>query len=243
MEKKGKVEGEREGALLFRNMQLWVGGESRLLMNSVQVCLFGRFFLFLLWEPAWKLNSSGPNSHSTFKRVLSLDFSLKYASIFYLSFSFSFLMSSSERVMGTRAAHPLINTHRLSAIPTTISSPLLCVCRARLCFCYHSGIQQWYASCQNAYQTCRAHHFVPKTKGLLVREETEPWSKSLSIASEYSKAHYAVRLSVLLAFTGLLTVYIDRHLFTRWTFGGPKLSPWEARTKYPVSVNRNIKCN
>lgn len=64
-------------------------------MNSVQVCLFGRFFLFLLWEPAWKLHSRGPNSHSTFKSILSpllLTFSLKYASIF------SFLLALSPCV-------------------------------------------------------------------------------------------------------------------------------------------------
>ncbi len=186
-----------------------------------------KLFLFLLWEPAWKLPSSGPNSHSTFKSVLSslsLAFSLQYASIF-LCFLLLFGPHVRLRASNGQMGWPPTHEHTLCSIPTTIiSSPLcisLCVCRTRL---FASAIAQAFNSDTRAVKTpikpVSAHHSIPKTKGLLVREETEPWSKSPSAASEYGKAHYAVRLSVLLAFTGLLTVYIVRRLFTRWSLGG-----------------------
>ncbi len=139
MEKKGKVEGERErervrGSVVqkYAVMGWWWVLFAYEFSPSVFVW---KLFLFLLWEPAWKLTSSGPNSHSTFKSVLSslsLAFSLQYASIFYVSF-FSVLMSSSERVMGKWAGHPLMNTH--SALSQQQSSlhhcAYLCVCVCR----------------------------------------------------------------------------------------------------------------
>lgn len=225
MEKKGKVEGGRE-----RECQRLCSSEIR---------SYGRWWVLFAYEfsPSvfvWKLFPFTPlgtglkaeqSFHVQKRSLFPLVCFFTQIRFHFLCFLLVFgLMSGSERVMGKRAGHPLMNTQTRLYPNSNIAS----------------ATTQAFSSDTWAVKTpikpVSAHHSIPKTKGLLVREETEPWSKSPSAASEYGKAHYAVRLSVLLAFTGLLTVYIVRRLFTRWSLGGSKES------KLFDYVNRKIKC-
>lgn len=132
-------------------------------MNSVHVRLFGRFLLFLLWEPAWKLHSRGLNSHSTFKGILSpllLTFLLKHPSIF----SFLLVLGPCGRQLTLkRTDSPL--QQQLALHYYAYLLVFVCVQVLAFCSCYHLGIQQRYESCQNAYQTCQRPSFSPQNKG------------------------------------------------------------------------------
>jgi len=236
MEKKGKVEGERE-----RESQRLCSSEIRsyglvvslvcLWIQSKCVCLEAFPFSFsplgtsLKAPQQWAEQSFHIQKRSLFPLACFFTPIRFHFLCFLLLYGPHVRLRASNGQMGWPPTHE----HPLCSIPTTIiSSPLcisLCVC---VCVCrtrhFASATAQAFNSDTRAVKMpikpVSAHHSIPKTKGLLVREETEPWSKSPSAASEYGKAHYAVRLSVLLAFTGLLTVYIVRRLFTRWSLGG-----------------------